>query len=206
MDRNKKKTRGSPLKNDLALSHEQRILVENHLQVVRRVIAESIHTNETIYGFGYEDIFQEGCIWLCQAAASYNRGIASFATYARKVVRNGLISYCRTMCGHQKHFQYLEVGENGELMADGEALSGQADRFTEYINEKELLELLESCKGEYEGVAKLGIEAIKWKIRGMEIKDIAAMYRVPPNHVGAWISRSAGKLRNNGKFLQGIQS
>lgn len=33
------------------------------------------------------------------------------------------------------------------------------------------------------------------QLRGMRLTDIAKQYDVPPNHVGAWISRAASKLR-----------
>ena len=56
------------MKRDIPLTREQRALVENNLSLVYWVIMESIHVNETIYGFGYEDLYQEGCIWLCHAA------------------------------------------------------------------------------------------------------------------------------------------
>ena len=50
------------MKRDIPLTREQRELVENNLSLVYWVIMESIHVNETIYGFGYEDLYQEGCI------------------------------------------------------------------------------------------------------------------------------------------------
>ncbi len=204
MSKDLKKTRGSPVKNQQPLNQEQQALVETHLWVARRVVLNSIHVNETIYGFGYEDLYQEGCILLCKAAVSYDKEVASFTAYAKKVVRNGLISYCRIMCGHQKHFQYLETGEQGELMVNGEVLLGQTDQIAEHIKEMELLELLERCKEYYAGITLLGIEAIAWKLRGLELKDIADIYQVPSTHVGAWISRAAAKLRNSKQFLQGI--
>ena len=60
------------MKWDIPLTREQQELVENNLSLVYWVIMESIHVNETIYGFGYEDLYQEGCIWLCHAATTYN--------------------------------------------------------------------------------------------------------------------------------------
>lgn len=198
--------RGSPAKREAPLNKEQRRLVEEHLSVVHWVIVGHIHVNEAAYGLGYDDLFQEGCIWLCRAAASHDPAIAGFPTYARKVVHNGLVSYCRNMCRRQARFQYLEVGEQGELMADGKEVPGQVVELDSYLAEKELLGLLESCRQEYAGVAGLGVEAIAWKVRGLGLKEIAAIYQVPSNHVGAWISRSAKKLRDNEKFLQGICS
>ena len=50
-------------------------------------------------------------------------------------------------------------------------------------------------------IARLGIEALALKVQGLRITDIAALYQVPPSHVGAWISRSLEKLRNDPDFL-----
>ena len=80
---------------------EQQILVENHLSIVHWTIRESIYVNKAIYGFEYDDLYQEGCILLCHAAATYDSSLAKFSTYAKKVVRNGLITYCRQICDQQ---------------------------------------------------------------------------------------------------------
>ena len=152
--------------------------MENNLSVVHWVIVNSIHVNPCIYGMSYEDLYQEGCIWLCRAAVTYNAAKALFSTYAKKVVRNGLISYCRRQCDKEKHYVHLEVGENGELLMR-EVDCSAVDSFT----------------------ARLGIEALVLKIRGYSITDIAGLYGVPPSHVGAWISRSAQKLRGDPAFM-----
>lgn len=74
------------MKNITRLTSEQTLLVENNLSVVHWVIVESIHVNRTIYGMSYEDLYQEGCIWLCHAAVTYNAAQSSFPTYAKKLV------------------------------------------------------------------------------------------------------------------------
>lgn len=191
------------MKHKIKLYPSQKALVENHLFLVRLVIMQSIHVNETIYGFSYDDLFQEGCIWLCMAAVSYNENLAQFPTYAKKVIRNGLISYCRQMCNKQRRISHLEIGERGELTADGVVLE-QEDHFRAYISLLETTSLLESMKNDYHGISRLGIEALELKIRGKRITDIAALYNVPASYVGAWISRSAEKLRNDPKFLSSI--
>jgi len=81
------------MKLDNPLTKEQQALVEKNLSLVYWVIMESIHVNETIYGFGYEDLYQEGCIWLCHAAATYDPARSKSPTYAKEIVRNGLLSY-----------------------------------------------------------------------------------------------------------------
>lgn len=88
------------------------------------------------------------------------------------------------------------------MAADGEALEPQADDFDARMSLVETLSLLEASKQEYDGVARLGIEALALKLQGMRVTDIAEIYHVPPSHVGAWISRSAAKLRCDPRFWQ----
>ena len=188
-----------------SLTKQQQELVTQNLSVVHWVICDYIHVNPTICGLEYGDLFQEGCIWLCKAAATYeDDGRAQFATYAKKVVRNGLISYCRAICARNKNFSRLVIGEHGELAADGDTLDPQANQFDTQVSLIETLSLLEASKKEYDGVARLGIEALALKLRGMRITDIAELYHVPPSYVGAWISRSVAKLGNDPRFLESL--
>ena len=191
------------MKRTIPLTNEQQEMVAANLSVVHWTIRESFHVNETIYGFGYDDLYQEGCIWLCHAAVSYNPALSKFPTYAKKVVRNGLTSYCREQCSRERHFTRLGVGEHGELTAEGSVLQ-QPDDFESRISMLEVMQLLESRARDYNGVTRLGIKALELKIGGMSITEIAKLYDVPPSHVGAWITRSKQKLRKDPLFLSGI--
>lgn len=191
------------MKRTIPLTNEQQKMVAANLSVVHWTIRESFHVNETIYGFGYDDLYQEGCIWLCHAAVSYTPALSKFPTYAKKVVQNGLTSYCREQCSRERHFTRLGVGEHGELTAEGSILQ-QADDFESRISMLEVMQLLESRARDYNGVTRLGIKALELKIRGMSITEIAKLYDVPPSHVGAWITRSKQKLRKDPLFLSGI--
>lgn len=192
------------MRNDREFTTVQEKLITENLSVVHWVIMGNIHVNEHIYGFGYDDLFQEGCIHLCKAAATYDVSLSQFPTYAKKVVKNGLLSYCRQMYKKQRHFIRLELGEHGELLVDGEALQ-QADEFNSHLSMMETIALLESRKKDYRGVARLGIEALELKIKGNSIKEIAGMYQVSSSNVGAWISRAAKKLRDDPEFLKSIR-
>lgn len=191
------------MKKNVRLTREQQKLVEEHLSIVHWTIRESIYVNETVYGFGYDDLYQEGCIWLCHAAATYNAGLAKFSTYAKRVVHNGLVSYCRQICDSQKHFSISALDEYCELTIESN-ISGQSDTFAICTDIMETMELLSSSSRNYQGVAKLGIDALKLKVQGYGISEIAALCHAPPSHVGAWISRAAQKLRQNPAFLSGI--
>ena len=189
---------------NLTLNSRQQRLVEENLSVVRHAIHKNIIVNDSLYGFEYDDLYQEGCIWLCKAAISFDetRNI-KFATYAEKVVTNGLRTYCRLMCGKQKHHISLPVQSEPE--EDGlsmEQLSSADDTLDRLLEEQDICMLLQNCKRQYAGTARLGIEAIEWKVKGLSGAEIAKMYGVKPNLVGAWISRAAGRLKQNRDFMQ----
>lgn len=191
------------MKQNIPLTSEQQKLVETHLYIVNWVMSESIHVHKNIYGFEYEDLYQEGCIWLCYAVTTYNPERSQFSTYAKRIVCNGLFSYCRQMHSRQSHFTYFAVDKQGNLLANGEPYV-LVDDFDIQINMIETLDLLAYAEKKYQGVTKLGIEALKLKLKGMSVSEIAGLYHVPPPHVGAWISRATQKLRKDTPFLSGL--
>lgn len=188
---------------NISLNPKQQTLVENNLSVVKLAIHKSIIVNDNLYGFEYDDLYQEGCIWLCKAAVSFDEGRdIKFATYAEKVVTNGLRTYCRLMCGKQKH--HILLPAHNETDEDGfsiEQLPAE-DMLDALFEEQDIFLLLQNCKQQYTGTVKLGIEAIEWKVKGFSGAEIAKMYGVKPNLVGAWISRAAQRLKQNRTFMQ----
>lgn len=79
---------------------------------------------------------------------------------------------------------------DSEAARDGvPAWSGESSLFVEQV--------LAYGKRAYSGVARLGVEALELKIAGYSGADIAKLYGVQPNHVGAWISRAAKKLKKD---------
>lgn len=188
------------MKYEIILNDEQRRLVEANLHLVQKIIRCGIHVNESVCGLGYDDLYQEGCICLCRAAATYNENRSQFPTYARKVIQNGLLSYCRSVCSTEKYTANLRVGDNGELIALG-SIVALPDSVSQRISTIEALDLLFSQRQCYRGVTKRGIEALAMKIQGMGVTEIAEVYRVPPSYVGAWISRAVSRLRKDKEFL-----
>ena len=79
-----------------AMTRQERELAERHLYLVRDTVLGTMSLNESIQGFGYDDLYQTGCEALCHAAQKYRvEGGASFPTFASVVIRNRLISHCR---------------------------------------------------------------------------------------------------------------
>lgn len=166
----------------------QESLVLEHLSCVHWTIRRYIHVNNSVCGLEYDDLYQEGCIALWRAAATYDRESAQFHSYAISVIRNHLLDYCRRI--QRQSAPALPLEE--QMMETGEDADG--DLYVEQI--------LDYGKRTYGGVARLGIEAIEWKIQGYTGADIAKLYHVKPNHVGAWISRAAAKLKKDGILVE----
>ena len=79
-----------------AMNRQERELAERHLYLVRDTVLGTMSLNESIQGFGYDDLYQTGCEALCHAAQKYRpEGGASFPTFASIVIKNWLISHCR---------------------------------------------------------------------------------------------------------------
>jgi len=191
------------------LTPKQQILAAQNLSVVECVIRRHIIVNEHIYGFEYDDLFGEGCILLCKAASSYDENRGKFSTYAKRVVKNGLISYCRSMVRKQSRQRLLldETMKGSDisyalLLPDESDAEDWEHRFSMYHT----LALLNDVHNTYTGTAQLGIEALMLKISGLSGKQIAQLYGVKPNLVGAWISRAADRLKKDKRFLDWYSS
>jgi len=190
------------MKYDFTLTPAQQALVERNLELVKRTILRYIKTNEGVYGLGYDDLYQEGSVALCRAAATYDGVSAQFSTYASTLIHNHLLDCCKAASTRQKHLCGLPVGSG---FADDEHPPSFPEPSVEdgtdhLIDRMDAAGLLAVYKEAYSGVAQLGIEALELKTRGFSGADIARLYHTEPNHVGAWISRAAKKLRADAAF------
>ena len=191
----------------MVLNDTQKQLAADYIDIVKWAVYRHIRVSENRYGLGYDDLYQEGCIWLCHAAATYDGSRAQFDTYAQVVVRNGLISYCRAIYAKQKNM----VTMSGFCSDSDDTANDTADNIADNIYDKLLSDaavfgLLESVKPQYKGVTLLGIEALELKIKGYTGAEIARLWGVEQNHVGAWITRAVKKLRQNEKFITELQA
>lgn len=185
----------------ITLTGAQQELVEHYLSVVNWVITDHIKLNPQVCGLEYSDVYQEGCLHLCRAAASYTGSPDGFGAYARKVVRNGLLSYCRQICRQAAPLPLLqEISEAPP--ASEEAGSGLEQTVLDKLSGEELFQALHEVHARSSGVVRLGIEAMELRAKGMNGQEIAALYGVKPNHIGAWISRAASRLRRDRMFLR----
>lgn len=188
---------------NICMDKKQQRLVEDNLHVVKLAIHKNIIVNDSLYGFEYDDLYQEGCIWLCKAAVSFDetRNV-KFSTYAERIVINGLRTYCRLMCRKQKHHIQLPAQKKQDEEVFSLDQIPAEDTLEQLFEEQDIYILLQSMKQQYSGTIRLGIEAIEWKVKGFSGAEIAKMYGVKPNLVGAWISRASSRLKKNSDFMK----
>ena len=176
----------------------QRRLVEENLTIVERVLRFDINANPCVAGLGYEDLYQEGCVWLCNAALTFDPARGSFASYARRVVQNGLVGYCRSLTGKQSRMTPLAEIESTALAAL------EVQHSVSCNAECETSLLLTAAESQYSGVTRKGVHALALQVSGMPLTAVAVRMSAPSNHVSAWISRAVHKLRNNESFLSSL--
>ena len=180
------------------LTTAQQRLVEENLTIVERVLRFDIYANPCVAGLGYEDLYQEGCVWLCNAALAFNPVRGSFAPYARRVVQNGLVGYCRNVLS-----KYQRTVSLGDL--EPAALTAlEAQNAVSSHTKCETPLLLATAESQYSGVTRKGIHALALQVSGMPLSAVAVRMSAPPNHVSAWISRAVHKLRSDESFLSSL--
>lgn len=187
------------MKFDFTLNLEQQALVEANLSVIDKVINLFINPDEDICDLGRSDLYQEGAIALCKAAATYDGKSARFDTYATTVIRNHLYNCCKAANTRQRILPSVSLDADDP---DGDGPPrflepSTPDGVDELIDRMDTASLLADCKRRYSGVARLGVEALELKVKGLSGADIARMYHTTPNNVGAWISRAAQKIRKD---------
>lgn len=174
------------------LMENEKKMVEENLDVVRIVILTQFRYDNNVIGLNYEELFQVGCLGLCEAAKKYNSK-TKFTTFASVVVRNKLLTYCKqTNNVNYKctNSDFIEITDNIDYNSN--------------LDEDLIFKALDKAKLSSNGVALKGIIAIELKVKGLSGSEIADIYDTSTNNVSAWISRAKSKLKCNKEFLKEI--
>lgn len=187
------------MKCDFTLTRRQQAMVEDNLLVIEKVIARYINANEDVCGLGRDDLYQEGAIALCRAASTYDGTSAKFSTYATTVICNHLYNHCKAVNTGQRNLPSvsLDMDSLDDDRPPPFPEPSVPDTADALIGALDAAALLANCKRRYNGVARLGVEALELQIKGLSGADIARLYGAKPNQVGAWISRAAQKMRRD---------
>lgn len=167
------------------LTDAQRIRVEQYMPLVKRVMKECVHGPTGIYD--WDDLYQYGCIGLCDAAATYDESRnVLFETYAYTLIRNEIFNALECATRRKKR----------EISLDTEALPQEASLNPEL--DADLSALLDAAAGNASGITAKGIEAIRLQAQGYSCNEIGQRFGgASDNNVSAWISRARKYLRRD---------
>ena len=165
------------------LTKEQRIKVEENMGLVGKVIQDCFHTLGAGSMFGYDDLFQIGCLGLCKAAQTDKPGhTVAFSTYAYRLIRNEIYT------------ELERATRRGREVATDPAELPCTVLDDDIPEQREacmsLLQRLERAEAEATGVTAKGFQAIRMLMDGYTNREIGERFGVPANHVTAWVARA----------------
>lgn len=166
----------------MKLTAEERIIVEDNMGLVGRVIKDKVHLPSGI--FTYEDLFQIGCIGLCKAAATDRGGC--FSTYAYRLIWNEI---CDALIRATKQSQNEYRLEEGTLQVMLE--EGPSNQFAQM----ELQMVFQRAKARATGTTAKGISCLELSAEGFKSKEIGQMMNADPATVRMWMTKARRYLK-----------
>lgn len=169
------------------MTKKQREIVTENIDVVA-VALRSLHVQSDTHL--KQDLFQEGCLILCtivMRSAIFNRKLAY------TVIRNRMLDYLRK---NKTWYRYNSITDTLE----DKSIDDLEHQLVSDLQYAELMDKISSAIMNKNSTKYKGVVALHYKANGYSNCDIAKMYRVPCNHVSAWLS----KVRSDPKICSEI--
>lgn len=165
----------------LPLNDAQRVIVEENMGLVGKVIKDCLKNPGSVGSYTYDDLFQIGCLGLCKAAQTDRPGRGAFSTYAYILIRNEIYNALESSTKYTREVSscYLELEDDPQQVSYDQQLRCQ-----------ELLCLLDKAEAAATGITAKGIHALRLMLDGYSCKEISAGYQTTPNNVTAWMSKA----------------
>ena len=187
----------------MVMTEYQRKLVEENLELVNQVIRRRIGvTNGPMTS--YDDLYQVGCEAICKAAMQYSPQKGIFAPYARKVIYNAMIDYCRHV-GYRSQNQtdiFFDCDNSALAML---LMSSESEAALSDVEHSDAVQIFQKRKEEFTGVAKAGVEAMELRMEGYTTAEIAEMYGTTRNNITAWIARARKRLTADKELMSALK-
>ena len=168
----------------MTLTEGQRLVVENNMGLVGKVLKDKLHGGNAMAYYSHEDLFQIGCIGLCKAAAT-DKGIGCFSTYAYRLIWNEI---CDALILANKRVA-SETETDDDLMVP----AGPCFPSAEHLDLKEALK--RALKDAPVGFRK-GIIAALLMAEGYSSQEVGVRLNMPANTVRALASRARRYIQN----------
>jgi len=164
---------------------ERNKLIEENMRLVGKVIKDNVRNIDGIGIYTYDDLYQIGCVGLCNAAARYRPGMACFSTYAYILIRNEIIDALRHATLIKKH----EFITNTEDMPDDRA-DASPESSVNCIDQA-----LDAAESSAAGIYAKGIASIRLLAMRYSHRESGEQMGVTANNASAWVARARKYLR-----------
>lgn len=172
-------------------------LVEKNLYLVTKVIRGLSISNSSIPEMNADELYQIGCLALCKAAIHFDEK-RPFEPYAKTVIRNALLDQYRlAMRYHQRTCSIYDSTPDTDEIPMETLLRSRTGNPESEVLEAETAAYLRMLEGQATGIMSKGIATILLTAKGYNSTDIAQHFGVQPNHIRAWKSKAAAKLRSD---------
>lgn len=175
----------------MTLTTEQQRMVEENMGLVRAVLSRCVNSPKSAGIYSYDDLFQIGCMGLCEAATQYQPGRAAFSTYAYAAIRNRVYNA----------LTYATYRREKEKLSDFPS-EPAASATMDTTEAHELRKVLCEAQNRFKGVTRKGVDAMIFMSEGFTCREIGEMYGTNANNVTAWISKARKALRLDVEFMR----
>ena len=139
----------------MTLTNEQQCMVEDNMGLVRAVLSRCVNSPGSTGIYSYDDLFQIGCMGLCEAVVQYRPGRAAFSTYAYAAIRNRIYNA----------LTYATYRREKETLSDF-LYEPASDVPKDTPEARELRQVLCEAQGRLKGVARKGVDAMMFMSEG----------------------------------------
>lgn len=172
----------------MQLTDAQRDQVEANMGLVGKVIKDKVRDIRNLGIFDYNDLFQIGCIGLCEAVKTYKPDKTHFSTYAYILIRNEIF----------KAIEYATRRKKREPVMDPAALPGRIPSDTQFVElQSDVDKMLDAALARSSGTTAKGIRILYLIAQGYTCTEVSEQLHVPTNHVTAWVSRARKFLKSD---------
>lgn len=175
----------------MTLTTEQQRIVEENMGLVRAVLSRCVNSPGSTGIYSYEDLFQIGCMGLCEAAIQYRPGRAAFSTYAYAAIRNRIYNA----------LTYATYRREKEKLSDFPIEPAAAVSMND-SGSHELHSALLEARERLTGVARKGVDAMLYMSEGFTCREIGEKYGTSANSVTAWVSKARKALKLDAEFMR----
>ena len=202
--------------DQMFLDEKQKLLVENNLPLVWKVIGDNVRGVNSLRVFTAEDLYQVGCIGLCKAVYTdkfqyaycetkeLSDATARFSTYAYRLILNEILTALEYST--RRRAELVKDPVDVELYSEING-KGIEEKIADIDVQTSVGQMMSDAIKNTSGVTAKGIRAIMYSAEGYSSTEIAVMMNAKSgNNVTAWIAKARNYLKSYPELIDLLKS